>query len=243
MVDSVVAYFRSCGSFSGRESRAEYWRVMRIVLAIPMVLVVFGIVISSIQGGITGGSFGLSSLFGGIVLVIPVSVFFVLVLSSAWLSVTARRLHDTGRSARWLLVYAGIVFGWVAVAGIAAWVISELASQTSGDGYDVYAGLEWVLLILFVAGLWGVASLIRMIILSLLCASVGVAGPNRYGPNPLQGGPVLQVAGDSDPSHHDAGTPVSSSFAGPHPAQVFCTRCGEQLQRDAGFCTYCGNAV
>ena len=179
VVDSVVAYFRSCGSFSGRASRAEYWRVMRIVLAIPVVLVVFGIVISSIQGGITGGSFGLSSLFGGIVLVIPVSVFFVLVLSPAWLSVTARRLHDTGRSARWLLVYAVIVLGWVAVAGIAAWVISELASQTSGDGYDVYAGLEWVLLILFVAGLWGVASLIGMIILFSPCASVGVAGPNR----------------------------------------------------------------
>ena len=239
----ITSFLRSCVRFSGRASRAEYWKVMRVVLVIPVALYIIGIVISAAQGGLYGGFFSFYSTLSSIILVIPVGIFFVLVSSPAWLAVTVRRLHDTGHSARWLLIYAVIVVGWIVVVGVAVWAISVLVGQSPDEEYGEYEGLVLVLLLLLMGGLWGVASLIGMTILLALCSSHGMAGPNHYGPDPLTGAPDVLTGQVIGPQIPDAVVVAASASAEPLSSQVFCSRCGEQLRPEARFCTYCGNAV
>ena len=239
----IASYLRSCARFSGRASRAEYWRVMRIILVIPAVLYVIAIAISAMQGNIYGGFFSLYNTLSSIILVIPLGVFFVLVLSPAWLAVTARRLHDTGRSARWLLVYAVIVLGWSIIVGVAVWTLSVLFGDSPDEQFGEYEGLALVLLLMAMGGVWGVASLIGMIILFALCSSHGETGLNRYGPNPLLDAEGVQAAQAAGPDFRYESSPMGSTSAEPSSSVTLCRECGEHLQSEARFCTYCGNAV
>ena len=92
----LMSYLLSCIRFNGRASRSEYWRVMRFVLLIPVVLFVV-VVIASLLAP--------SAFVGGLAISIISSLLLILVLSPFWLAVTVRRLHDTGYAARWVLIY------------------------------------------------------------------------------------------------------------------------------------------
>lgn len=84
--------------FSGRARRSEYWY-----------FALFGFllgIVTSILDGILGtgydtGSGGLLNSLGSLALLLPS------------LAVGARRLHDTGRSAWWLLLIFVIIVGWI----------------------------------------------------------------------------------------------------------------------------------
>ena len=121
----LMSYLRSCIRFNGRASRSEYWRVMRFVLLIPVVLFVVVIIASLLEtSAILGGSF-ISAVY---------SPLLVLVLSPFWLAVTVRRLHDIDHSAIWLLAYLVIILGWVAVAGTAVSYGVIIGAENPQDG-------------------------------------------------------------------------------------------------------------
>jgi uncharacterized membrane protein YhaH (DUF805 family) len=84
--------------FEGRARRTEYWMFVLVSLIIAIVI---GIVGSIIHLRVLGTLYGLAVL-------LPT------------LAVGARRLHDTGRSGWWLLIYLLPLIGWI-------WLIVLLA--------------------------------------------------------------------------------------------------------------------
>ena len=95
-MDALTTVLRNkYGTFSGRASRSEYWWSYLGMAVIAMVLQIVAIV----------GAFALGSLNEGLGLLFGLVVFvglFALVIPS--LSVSVRRLHDTGKSGWMLLI-------------------------------------------------------------------------------------------------------------------------------------------
>ena len=148
--------------FDGRVGRAQFWYYIA-VYAVVGVLV-------SIVGNIAWTGGGLRALYG-LALLLPT------------LGITARRLHDIGRTASWVLLLA---VPWV--LSIVMGLITILSFFTFG-----------LLGILFV--FWPVIGLIALAAVALLiyfCAQPGMAGANEYGaPPPLwtpHGPPPAPVA-------------------------------------------------
>ena len=77
--------------FSGRARRKEYWMFTLINIII------------SIAISIVGSIVGIKQLDG----------LYSLILFIPSLAVTARRLHDTDRSAWWMLLFFIPIFGWI----------------------------------------------------------------------------------------------------------------------------------
>lgn len=84
-LQSISSVFRNYINFSGRAQRSEFWW------------------------------FALFSVVSQAVLnIVPIlGWIYSLILLLPSLAVTARRLHDTGRSALWLLIYLVIILGWI----------------------------------------------------------------------------------------------------------------------------------
>jgi uncharacterized membrane protein YhaH (DUF805 family) len=76
--------------FSGRARRKEYWMFTLLLLVAGFVL------------GIVEGVLGLSGTVGPYG---PLSLLFMLAIIVPSIAVGVRRLHDTGRSGWWLLLY------------------------------------------------------------------------------------------------------------------------------------------
>ena len=158
-------------SFSGRATRNEYRRYALIpflvvpgvgaIIFVPVAILVFN----------WWTPLAVASLFG-------VTVLIQMAASPLWLGITVRRLHDTGRSARWLLPYSVISVGWVLI------VVGFLATDQ--------------LILRFLVDLWGIiwafVSWAFIIKLLMLCSSLGTIGSNQYGP---QSG-VLEESGGED---------------------------------------------
>ena len=149
-------------SFSGRATRGDYWGYSWIpFLAVPCV----GVFIYFPVGMIFYEWWPLwtiASLFG-------VAVLTQAVASPLWLAITVRRLHDTDRSAWWLLPYAVISVGWVLNV-----VVSLDLDRSSLLG----------LLIGWHSVIWVLVSWAFVIILLVFCSGRGKTGSNRYGPQP-----------------------------------------------------------
>lgn len=95
-------------TFSGRATRSEYWY-----------FVLFNFLIS-IAVGIVSGIFGkeVNDLVSGL---------YSLAMLVPSLAVSSRRLHDTGRSAWWLLLGLVPVVGWIVL------LVFFVTDTTSGD--------------------------------------------------------------------------------------------------------------
>ena len=94
-IDSMITCFQKYVGFEGRASRSEYWWSYLGMAVISIALQIIGIV-----GAIALGSINesLGVLFG---LVAFAGIFALLIPS---LSVSVRRLHDTGKSGWMLLI-------------------------------------------------------------------------------------------------------------------------------------------
>ena len=103
LTESIKTCFSKYAEFSGRAQRSEFWWFF-----------LFSVVSSAIVG------------------IVPViGQIYPLVLLIPSLSVSARRLHDTGRSAWWLLLYLGSILA-IGIA-FAAFVLVGIASESSND--------------------------------------------------------------------------------------------------------------
>ena len=106
--DWYVTAIRKYAVFDGRAGRSEYWY---------FVLVYFGI---SIVLGFIDGMFGAHGM--GLL-----SAVFCVAMVIPSLSIAIRRLHDTDRSAWWLLI------GFVPVAGIIILIVFFASVGTQGS--------------------------------------------------------------------------------------------------------------
>lgn len=85
--------------FSGRARRSEFWFWTLFNFLVSIVTNVLDSILGTDYDGATGG--GLINTVAGLALFLPS------------LAVAARRLHDTGRSAWWLLLILVPVVGWI----------------------------------------------------------------------------------------------------------------------------------
>lgn len=145
---------RNYVNFSGRARRREYWNFVLF----SALLVIVAMILDLICFGRNSFFYGLACLF----LFLP------------HLSVMARRLHDTGRSAKILIWYYAVWFVWVI-----ALVLSGVSVVLNGAG-----SMSTGFLILLGGGalvflVWGIFFLVW------LCTA-GTVGENQYGPDPKQ---------------------------------------------------------
>ncbi len=87
MIDAVRSALSKYATFSGRARRSEYWWFVLFNIIVSVVAVVIDSAL-----GTEPGRTGLVGIIAGLALLLP------------GLAVTARRLHDTGRTGWWMLI-------------------------------------------------------------------------------------------------------------------------------------------
>ena len=202
LTESIKTCFSKYAVFSGRAQRSEFWWFF-----------LFSVV---------------SSAIANIVPVIGQIYWLVLLIPS--LAVSARRLHDTGRSAWWLLLYlASILATGVAFAAL---VLAFVIGDDRGND-EAALGVALIAIVSFLIALGcSIAPLIFYVL-------PGTVGPNRYGPDPLHPEPEVGSVGEA--ARYSA---PSQPMSKPAPeGTLFCSHCGIHLPGDSGFCPNCGTAV
>jgi uncharacterized membrane protein YhaH (DUF805 family) len=100
--------------FGGRSRRKEYWMFTLFNMAIAIVLTILSLVFRES---------GIAIIFSGI------SFIYFLAAFIPGLAVTVRRLHDSGKSAWWLLI------ALVPIIGLAIIVLLALDSEPAANQY------------------------------------------------------------------------------------------------------------
>ena len=171
--NAVKTCLRKYGNFSGRATRAEYWWW---VLAVVIGSSIFTAVDSSIAS-FSGQGYA------------PFATIFNLAVILPELAVTARRLHDIGKSGWWQLA-------WVAISLLALIpIVVGLVVSISSDGFafNLPSGDEGSFLPLLLGFAITLLIWLGVFIWSLIwLISQGQAGPNRYGPDPRASDPTAQ---------------------------------------------------
>jgi len=171
--------FLKYADFTGRARRLEYWLFQ--LLQLMVYLVVLGLVIGSFTTHSPGGSLGVLAFAG----------LFALGCFLPNLAVAARRLHDSGRSAWWLMLYAPGALG--AVNGFHA-----LQSLGSGDGEGLAAVAAQGSVLGLIGNLCNLAAFVLMLL-------PGTRGSNRFGPDPKGGaGEAAEMAAIFDAPEPEA---------------------------------------
>ncbi len=91
---------RRYADFEGRAGRAEFWWFTLVLYGIQIAIVVIGAVLGTFSSALE---------------IVSVGVLWIHGLGTALpqLAVTARRLHDTGRSGWWMLIILVPFVGWI----------------------------------------------------------------------------------------------------------------------------------
>ncbi len=146
---------RNYVNFSGRARRTEFWYFILFSCLLLIVAMALDVVCFNT----------------------PYGVFYLLValfLFLPQLAVSARRLHDTGRTSKWLLWNYLALLAWA----VAALVLSGLSAFAGGR--DASA---WFLIVL--CGGCVLFFIWEIVFLVWFCLP-GTPGENRYGPDPKQ---------------------------------------------------------
>lgn len=155
MDKAVLSCFKKFAVFKGRATRFEYW------------------------------SFFLFEFLLGIISCIPFLQFVGWVLSIASIipeiSVSVRRLHDTGKSGWWW---------WFPLLGLIGYV-PILFSGADDFGEILTYSLVWVVI-------GTILTLVLSIVLLVFYASPSQKGENKYGPEPVKAGEAQQQKTDTE---------------------------------------------
>ena len=226
-IEAVTSVFRNYVNFNGRAQRSEFWWFVLFSFVSQFILN-FVPIIGSIYS-------------------------LVLLLPS--LAVTARRLHDTDRTAWWMLLYLIPILGFI----ILVILFFALLGINVFDPWRA-SDAEWGVLGLFFL-VWLLGSIAAWVVLLVFQIMPGTVGPNRYGPDPLRLDPTAHAysSGIPDSAPNYAPPPPGGGYTAgaeqmPRDAPAddqdpgagqrrYCTQCGMQLQSTARFCTYCGAAA
>ena len=202
LAESIRTCFQKYFDFSGRASRPEFWWFFLCAFAAQAIL---------------------GALLPGIAF---------LVLLSPFLAVSARRLHDTGRSSWWLMSY--LVAGIGSMFSAAAAISMALAGDAPFTDFDATdAGILVPLLLALAIGV--ACGLLPL----ALCALPGTSGANRYGPEPSIARPETE---EPPPASAEPGA-VNAARKEDLQYPKFCAQCGSRLAAAANFCASCGAAV
>lgn len=120
--EAVSTCFSKYATFSGRALRSEYWFFYLFNILGSIVLSIVDSILFGMGGGLLGGLFSLAMIIPSI-------------------AAGTRRLHDTGRSGWWQLLWFIPVIGWILLI---VWLASEGSAQENAygphpgndDGYD-----------------------------------------------------------------------------------------------------------
>jgi uncharacterized membrane protein YhaH (DUF805 family) len=102
MMTAVRTCFSKYATFSGRARRAEFWW-----------FTLFNFIVQAVLNVIDGTIFGFGYGFFDVPPTHPLSALYSLAVLLPSLAVAVRRLHDTGRSGWWLLIWLIPLVGWI----------------------------------------------------------------------------------------------------------------------------------
>jgi len=165
-VEAVKTCLKKCIDFTGRARRSEYWW-----------FVLFTVIVSS------AFSFG-----GGFLPFLSyVGLGCSLLLTIPQLSALTRRLHDTGRSGWWVLIYGLVV---LAVYGAFIALLYPIMDQLTGEGDDMM--MAGIIADAFMDSpvaasvmIFGSLLLLILWIVTLVFSVIDSNwGENKYGPSP-----------------------------------------------------------
>jgi uncharacterized membrane protein YhaH (DUF805 family) len=122
---AIATCFSKYATFSGRARRAEYWWFVLFTILADIVLKIADAAIFG-QGGRALHE-GAPALLSGL---------FSLAVFLPSLAVGVRRLHDTGRSGWWLLIWFIPVIGWIVLIW---WLASRGEAGPNRHGPDPLA--------------------------------------------------------------------------------------------------------
>ena len=138
---AVKRFFKKYATFRGRASRAEFWWWFLVSYLISFVLGIIGQVVAGPQpqppvGASSEAEFTayVTAVFGWVAQASILSWIWGLATLVGTLALSARRLHDTGRSGWWYLIALVPVVG--AIVLIVFWAS---APTPAGQRYDVPA--------------------------------------------------------------------------------------------------------
>ncbi len=162
--EAVKQVLRKYADFNGRATRAEYWWWV-------LATVIFGTALGALDAFIV-------SIIVGVGISNPLTTIFHLAILLPNLAVSARRLHDIGKSGWWILVWFVLaVIGWIpVVVGLVLWILrGALEGQLEGNSFvPLIVGGAITLLLALALLLW----------IILWMARQGESGTNHYGPDP-----------------------------------------------------------
>lgn len=160
--EAIKSCLRQYARFSGRATRAEYWWwVLGLVAGHILLSIVDGIIF-----GFEPDSFRLLDSLFGLATLLPS------------LAVTARRLHDIGRTGWWQLAWLGV--GILGAVPFAVMLVLALFGGISGEFSLGAAILQAIAGLLISIAIW-----IGLVVWQIWwLASQGQPGPNRHGADP-----------------------------------------------------------
>lgn len=157
--------------FSGRARRAEYW--LFVLFHAVVVGGCLGMAVASL-----GNSQNPGAALSGFLLWLGLYGLAGLALILPYLAVLARRLHDIGQTAWWMLLLAPSAL-WPFLAGqtMAGAIARTSAGEGAAAGGAIVQAFAQGMLILMIAG----ACSLALFVMTLL---PGTRGPNRHGADP-----------------------------------------------------------
>lgn len=184
---NFVLALRKSFVIKGRAPRIEYWS---FVLFSTIIVYVFMTVVQIVAVGMlptdaltaleTPGVENMpEALPGGAIIVLFILGILHFLLNLAvmvpQITVTVRRLHDVGRSGKWLLGYFVLLGVWV-LSLLSMVAALPFLSQTEATPYDSVLPIIFVVMLLIT-----LAACLYIFILTVLDSQ---RGPNKYGPSP-----------------------------------------------------------
>ncbi|MFM1958363.1 MAG: hypothetical protein RI929_726 [Actinomycetota bacterium] len=127
-VDAIAAGFRNYFNFKGKASRSEFWYWVLFTILLSLVL---GTIETVIWPAAPVDSEDLAAVWDATLSApTPLTSLANLILFIPGLSVTARRFHDAGFSAKWLLLLlVPVAYSIFAIIGLVAIVSSYFGTQ------------------------------------------------------------------------------------------------------------------
>ena len=167
--------FRRYVDFRGRSTRAEFWWWMLFVLFVRIVSEIVYSLFTAIPFADT----------------VPFSLIFTLLTLIPSVAVTARRLHDIGKSGWWQMAWVGVVFG-VFIVGL---IVTISLAFAFVDSDTLPPGEHLIMSLYSLVGPAGLPAMIALVITSVAVLAVwvwpiawlarqGQPGPNRFGTDP-----------------------------------------------------------
>ena len=177
-LDAVGSGFRNYFNFKGKASRSEFWYWVLFTVLLSIVLSTLDSAISPLPAPTNDW---VQDLEAALMQPTPLTNLASLLLLIPNLSVTARRFHDAGFSAKWLfLQLVPLAYGLFALVG----VFSILSNLPPGQMPTTETLMTFVFLIVPIAGL-GFAVLVIYLIMALRPSRSFYDGNKYVEPEPL----------------------------------------------------------